>query len=592
MRKLRAMEKAKGILKTECQIMIDTNYLIVYDKKDGQVAELFPIDLVADPTSVVTDGKKEIFNNTLLFTTLEDSSKKSPPIMPTEMHIFQSLKTNSTSIVDEIFKVKEARQQMLQKEKLVHQLKLHQQQHLSPAPIKYSHHSEQLPQQIQLYQSGQQHAPQPFTSYSNQPQMLRANDVNNRMPEAETGYRKVSSLSRLEQNDQNNNAAIILNPSGILKQRSNNPPPADGFNSQSNSSKIQHELNVMNHCFDDIERFVQRLQATQESIKTLEKCKRKPKTLKRKNLSEDMLPQPQQLVDIYQKFKCSFNLLAKLKAYIHNPNSPELVHFLFNLLDLIYNTTYRGVAETVWQPMITRETKDLLSNCLTTKEQALLYSLGDAWTTSPDEIKLQPHLYQHIDLNQIYSPVFFDGWASNIHFQDDPCQSALVQPTQVQPNRYAQVQQQSVLFKGRGNETYPSNQQRPIVHANQLPNNVIEHHTTTNLAVSTGVSSSAAASAAPTTGPSNIKNYDEMKKWAVDLSYRGGKVYEVVHDRNGNNDKELTIKSGELLEVLDDKRNWWKLRNFYGIIGHAPVTILRPFEISNTNTFENKLGYY
>lgn len=51
-----------------------------------------------------------------------------------------------------------------------------------------------------------------------------------------------------------------------------------------------------------------------------------------------------------------------------------------------------------------------------------------------------------------------------------------------------------------------------------------------------------------------------------------------MHDRQGNNEKELTIKSGELLEVLDDKRNWWKLRNFYGNIGHAPVTILRPFD--------------
>ena len=55
----------------------------------------------------------------------------------------------------------------------------------------------------------------------------------------------------------------------------------------------------------------------------------------------------------------------------------------------------------------------------------------------------------------------------------------------------------------------------------------------------------------------------------------------MTHDRQGNNDKELTIKAGELLEVLDDKRNWWRLRNFYGNIGHAPVTILRPFEFSS-----------
>lgn len=56
----------------------------------------------------------------------------------------------------------------------------------------------------------------------------------------------------------------------------------------------------------------------------------------------------------------------------------------------------------------------------------------------------------------------------------------------------------------------------------------------------------------------------------------------MLYDRQANNDKELTIKSGELLEVIDDKRNWWKLRNYVGQVGHAPVTILRPFEFSSS----------
>lgn len=71
----------------------------------------------------------------------------------------------------------------------------------------------------------------------------------------------------------------------------------------------------------------------------------------------------------------------------------------------------------------------------------------------------------------------------------------------------------------------------------------------------------------------------------------------MTHDRQANNDKELTIKAGELLEVLDDKRNWWKLRNFHGQVGHAPVTILRQWELANGNGVghsetENKVGYF
>lgn len=72
------------------------------------------------------------------------------------------------------------------------------------------------------------------------------------------------------------------------------------------------------------------------------------------------------------------------------------------------------------------------------------------------------------------------------------------------------------------------------------------------------------------------------------------RIYEVTHDRQANNEKELTIKVGELLEVLDDKRNWWRLRNFQGEVGHAPVTILRPFEFNNnTGGFDSdKVGYF
>lgn len=111
MRKLRIMEKSQGIWTMECQLLIDSKYLIVYDKKNGQEVEIFPMELVCDPTSVVSDDKKDIYNNILLFTVLEDQRKALPATSttPTEMHIFQCLQTHSAEIVDEIYKVKESK---------------------------------------------------------------------------------------------------------------------------------------------------------------------------------------------------------------------------------------------------------------------------------------------------------------------------------------------------------------------------------------------------------------------------------------------------------------------------------------------------
>ena len=77
----------------------------------------------------------------------------------------------------------------------------------------------------------------------------------------------------------------------------------------------------------------------------LEKRRRSRKS-KKKDMGDGMLnmrakpPPERDFVDIFQKFKLSFNLLAKLKAHIHDPNAPELVHFLFTPLALIVDASH------------------------------------------------------------------------------------------------------------------------------------------------------------------------------------------------------------------------------------------------------------
>ena len=69
--------------------------------------------------------------------------------------------------------------------------------------------------------------------------------------------------------------------------------------------------------------------------------RRRSRKSKKKDLGDGILsvrakpPPEMDFVDVFQKFKLSFNLLAKLKVHIHDPNAPELVHFLFTPLALV-----------------------------------------------------------------------------------------------------------------------------------------------------------------------------------------------------------------------------------------------------------------
>lgn len=100
----------------------------------------------------------------------------------------------------------------------------------------------------------------------------------------------------------------------------------------------------------------------------------------------DKLPDDRYFVDVLQKFKHSFNLLGELKHIIHNPNAPELIHYLLSPLQFILyvlrskHVHQLQVAQEVWLPILTREAKDLLLNCLTSKEHEMLRNLGPAWS--------------------------------------------------------------------------------------------------------------------------------------------------------------------------------------------------------------------
>lgn len=178
---------------------------------------------------------------------------------------------------------------------------------------------------------------------------------------------------------------------------------SDEHSSTTSSDKYERDVTVLNHCFDDIEKFIARLQHAAAASRELERRQHSRKS-KKKSPGEGLLtlrtkpPYEKEFVDIFAKFKLSFNLLAKLKAHIHDPNAPELIHFLFTPLALIVDASHDAyynpnISGRTIDPLLTREAINLLCNCVTSKETELWRSLGEAWTIPRDQWKGKHNLF-------------------------------------------------------------------------------------------------------------------------------------------------------------------------------------------------------
>lgn len=146
----------------------------------------------------------------------------------------------------------------------------------------------------------------------------------------------------------------------------------------------------MNHCFDDIEKFILRLQQAAAAKRELYTRRKLLKHQHRNGTAHasDLIkngntgsshelppisaaefslltakasgPNEDDFFEILSKFKLAFNLLAKLKGCIHEPNAPELVHFLFTPLAIVIESARNGKCK--WFVVILRTQTSL--NCV------------------------------------------------------------------------------------------------------------------------------------------------------------------------------------------------------------------------------------
>ncbi|NWZ86656.1 EPS8 kinase, partial [Poecile atricapillus] len=330
------------------------------------------------------------------------------------------------------------------------------------------------------------------------------------------------------------------------------------------AARIDRDVQILNHILDDIEYFVTKLQKAAEAFAELSKRK-KTKKSKKKGPGEGVLtlrakpPPPDEFVDCFQKFKHGFNLLAKLKFHIQNPSAADLVHFLFTPLHMVVQTTGGPeLAGTVLSPLLTKDTIDFLRYTVTSEEGQLWMSLGDSWTKAraewPKEHFIPP-----------YVPRFRNGWEPPLlNFTGAPKEQELNHLAESVANVAEQQRKQEMK---RLSSEPPGVPDYPPADGYAFSNTVYKRGPL--------LDQGAAVAAFKQTVSRHVdRNYEAHGK-AQSKKYAKCK-YEFV----ARNNSELSVMKEEIVEILDDRKQWWKVQNKSGSTGFVPNNILDPLRMA------------
>ena len=314
------------------------------EEENGELVEQFLMELIVDPTAHQSNDPSDMFNNVLLFVVKEDTRNGRRNYVPTEMHIFQCVRVSAKDVAEDL------------------------------------HH------------------------------FIKGN------------FKRVRPGLR---GSSDSNGAILTGGSlAPLPSAQRGPQYRDDISAASNNTEyFEMDVNTLNRCFDDIERFVARIQSAAIAQRELEihQHRLRQRSSSKRSAKEAaaaaqhgilqlraQMPTYNEFYEVFQKFKLSFNLLAKLKNHIHEPNAPELLHFLFTPLTVILDACNwglgRNIAELVLSPLLSLDACELLRNCLTSKECDVWMALGKSWRTPPED-------WINGVLPPPYRPVFSDGFA-------------------------------------------------------------------------------------------------------------------------------------------------------------------------------------
>ncbi|XP_048463190.1 epidermal growth factor receptor kinase substrate 8-like protein 2 isoform X2 [Rhincodon typus] len=327
-------------------------------------------------------------------------------------------------------------------------------------------------------------------------------------------------------------AAVMTAQSGPVEQDRRSISSQDHEESpEVLAQKIEKDVQILNYALDDIEFFVAKLQKAAEAFNQLNQRKKSKKN-KKKAPAEGMLtlrakpPLPSEFVDCLQKIKLTLNLLAKLRRHIQNPTAVELLHFLFGPLDLVVQTLGGpDMPRTIICPLLSKEATEFLRGHLTSKEMKLWESLGEGWTRSRADWPKEHHVPRYV-------PRFRNGW-------EPPLENFQGVPWELDPHQVAD----SITITADVHRRQEEMKRPP------------EEHSSTPCFP-------------PPNGNYEAQGIQQQKKYV-----------QIVYDFVARNANELSVLKDEILEVIEDNKQWWKLKSKFGETGYVPFNMLSVINI-------------
>ncbi|XP_030275376.1 epidermal growth factor receptor kinase substrate 8-like protein 3 isoform X2 [Sparus aurata] len=312
-------------------------------------------------------------------------------------------------------------------------------------------------------------------------------------------------------------------PQPLITEEEPLPPPR-------RYTELDRDVDVLNHILNDIEIFMGKVAAVAAKNKKKKKKKKKGKMM-------DGMPPAEEFAECLHKVKYGFNLLGELNGKINNPSAPDLVHSLFSTLAFVVSHCPDDLPPTIVAPLLAPLCIRLMSEEASTEEDQLWQSLGDAWnipsTQWPEDDEDIP----------TYTLEFSDGW----------------QPSEVSATPEPPAPREAV-----------SRRQNPP----PAPREAVSRQQSPPPAPREAVSRRQSPPPAPNQTSAQSRPQQTPRKSRLGESQP--KPMRVTADFLSRNDRELTVRKGEMVELLDKSKQWWKVRNNRGEEGFVPNNVLGP----------------